>query len=124
MVDMGLCKRYRDVKTRRHIPFKTNKKLTGTPRYASINTHNGSEQGRRDDLESLGYMLMYFSRGSLPWQGLKAATKQEKYDKIGKKKLETSIDELCKDSPRKPSSAIRFHSFILLVTIQTSLLRT
>eukprot|EP00474_Spongospora_subterranea_P000959 CRZ01417.1 hypothetical protein [Spongospora subterranea] len=110
MVDMGLCKKYRDVKSKRHIPYRSNKKLTGTPRYASINTHNGSEQGRRDDLESLGYMLMYFSRGTLPWQGLKAATKQEKYDKIGKKKLETPIDELCKDSPHEFATYLKYCS--------------
>jgi serine/threonine protein kinase len=99
MVDMGLCKLYRDPKTHRHIPYRVNKKLTGTPRYASVHTHNGEEQGRRDDLESLGYMLMYFNKGKLPWQGLKARTKQEKYDMIGKTKRETPIEVLCKNFP-------------------------
>jgi hypothetical protein len=57
------------------------------------------EQSRRDDLESLGYVLMYFNRGSLPWQGLKAATKRQKYERISEKKMSTPIEELCKGYP-------------------------
>jgi serine/threonine protein kinase len=94
-----LAKRYQDQKTRVHIPYKDHKNLTGTARYASVNTHQGIEQSRRDDLESLGYVLMYFNRGSLPWQGLKAATKRQKYEKIAEKKMSTSVEELCRGFP-------------------------
>lgn len=99
LIDFGLARQYWDSKLNCHIPYKENKTLTGTARYASVNTHQGVEQSRRDDLESLGYVLMYFNRGSLPWQGMRGTTKRQKYERICEKKIATSIEELCGDFP-------------------------
>jgi serine/threonine protein kinase len=94
VIDFGLAKRYRDPETHVHISYKENKHLTGTPRYASINSHLGIQCSRRDDMESMDYILMYFLRGSLPWQGYRAHSKRRKYQKIMEKKLATPIDLL------------------------------
>uniref|UniRef100_A0A4W4F070 non-specific serine/threonine protein kinase n=1 Tax=Electrophorus electricus TaxID=8005 RepID=A0A4W4F070_ELEEL len=91
IIDFGLTKKYRDARTHQHIPYRENKNLTGTARYASINTHLGIEQSRRYDLESLGY-------------GLKAATKRQKYERISEKKMSTPIEALQEPRVLKLSS--------------------
>ena len=108
IIDFGLAKKYKDSKTYMHIPYRENKNLTGTARYASIHTHLGIEQSRRDDLESLGYVLMYFNLGTLPWQGLKAANKRQKYERISEKKLSTPIELLCKDFPAEFPTYLKY----------------
>eukprot|EP00752_Nemacystus_decipiens_P015070 g13425.t1 len=94
-IDFGLSTRYRHPRTLQHIPYRDGRSLTGTPRYASINNHLGLEQSRRDDLESVGYVLVYFLKGSLPWQGLKARNAKRKYNMILERKQAISIQQLC-----------------------------
>ncbi|KFY47005.1 hypothetical protein V494_00229 [Pseudogymnoascus sp. VKM F-4513 (FW-928)] len=101
IIDFGLAKKYRDPRTHSHIPYRENRNLTGTARYASVNTHIGVDQSRRDDMESLGYVMLYFCRGSLPWQGLKAATAKQKYDGVMFKKMTTRTEVLCHGLPNE-----------------------
>lgn len=96
-IDFGLAKKYS--KNGVHIAFKDKKELLGTAKYASISTHLGYEQSRRDDLESLGYVLIYLLKGNLPWQNAAGSTKSEKYENIKQKKINTTDEELCKNLP-------------------------
>ena len=99
LIDFGLAKKFRSSRTLKQYPLIKRKSLTGTARYASINALQGYEQSRRDDLESAGYVLMYFLRGDLPWQNIKIKGKQDKYAKICSYKKEISSQELGKNFP-------------------------
>ena len=99
IVDYGLAKRYYDPRTGAHIPYRNDKSLTGTARYASIHAHLGEELARRDDLEALGFVMLYFYKGVLPWQNLPAFTRSEKYRRIKETKIATSLEELCIGCP-------------------------
>lgn len=100
LIDFGLSKRYisKDLK---HIPYKENKSLTGTARYASVNTHLGIEQSRRDDIESLGYILIYFLHGQLPWQNQPGSTEEEKYNNITRVKMACTTEQLTRGLPEE-----------------------
>lgn len=98
MIDFGLAKFFRQKETGMHLRFSTGKRLCGTPRFASINAHT-SEQSRRDDLESLGYGLVFFLRGKLPWQDLGASVNERQFGIILEAKKNTPLDALCQGCP-------------------------
>ena len=101
LVDFGLAKKYRSSSTLMHYPLINKKKLTGTPRYASINALKGLEQSRRDDMESLSYVLIFLSKGELPWQHINAKSKEERNEKILEKKIAISSARLCSGLPHE-----------------------
>ena len=99
MIDFGLSRHYLIEKTQQHIPMKSDRAIVGTLRYISMNCHEGLEVSRRDDLESLAYMMIHFVIGELPWMGIKAKSLGEKYKRVYEKKQETVPDDLCKILP-------------------------
>ena len=101
IIDFGLAKKYYSVSKAQHIKFCTGKHLIGTARYCARNAHRGYEQGRRDDIESIGYVLMYFLLGVLPWQGLKIKKNEDQFEKIAEKKYNTSFEELTQGQPEE-----------------------
>jgi serine/threonine protein kinase len=100
VANFSLAKRYSS-STGRHIPYVENMPFGGIARYASPNVHDGIECSRRDDMVSLGYVLLYFCRGSLPWQKLGAATKEETFIRIGEKKRDILTETLCHGLPKE-----------------------
>lgn len=116
IIDFGLAKRYYDAEEDVHNPMKEGKGLVGTAKFASVNSHMGIELSRRDDLEAIGYVLVYFLRGSLPWQGLGVRnTKQQMHMEIMKKKLSTSVEDLCRVAPRE---FVTYFEYIRLLTFE------
>lgn len=107
LLDLGLSKKYQDDRGI-HIPFKDGKDMVGTARYAGLHAHKGYELSRRDDLEALGHVLLYLLLGKLPWQGLPAMPKKQKYDKIAHVKRTTPLHELCKNVPLEFMEYMRY----------------
>jgi len=101
MIDFGLSKKFLDLESGQHIPYMEYKNTVGpgNAKYMSINTLLGKEQSRRDDLESLGYMLIHFLGGDLPWNTV-TGTKNEKLKKVFKLKKTISVWKLCENCPK------------------------
>ena len=108
LINFGFAKKYRSISTKEQYPFNDNIIMTGTARYASINSMKGFEQSRRDDLESLGYVFIYFLKGFLPWMGLKAKNKEERFEKILNTKIEVSLSSLCKGCPKEFEKYLKY----------------
>ncbi|KAH8759516.1 casein kinase I isoform delta [Diaporthe sp. PMI_573] len=104
-IDFGLAKEFCDAEQDRRWETRA---FGGTSRYASLNNHNGREQSRGDDLESLGYVLLYFARGRLPWQGLRAASNKEKNELIKEKKTTLLVEELCVGLPEEFATYLNY----------------
>lgn len=101
LIDFGLSASYIDEETGEHVKMRKHRSLTGTARYASINAMELCEHSRRDDLESLGYILVYLLKGSLPWQGIPATDGKSKTAKIAEMKAAATAASLCRDIPRQ-----------------------
>jgi serine/threonine protein kinase len=101
MIDFGLSRRYINEKNKNHISLKNERGILGTLRYISMNCHEGLEVSRRDDLESLFYIIIYFFTGNLPWIGIRCKNKEEKYKKVYEKKKKSVPNEICKDLPEE-----------------------
>jgi serine/threonine protein kinase len=108
LIDFGLSKTYINSNTFQHEEYNQCKQFTGSFRYSSIYNHKGIEQSRRDDLESIGYMLIFFLKGKLPWQNMPGKTKKEKLKNTYEKKVNTTFDELCQDCPRQFRNYIQY----------------
>ncbi|RWS14491.1 hypothetical protein B4U79_14424 [Dinothrombium tinctorium] len=102
LTEFGLAKEYKDRRTNQHIPFREHDILIGIPRYMSINAHQYKEQSRRDDIEAIAYVLIYFMRGSLPWQAKNQTSNiRQQYEAIKQMKMNTSPQELCSEIPQQ-----------------------
>ena len=99
LIDFGLCKKYKSSKTGKHIPPNNIGKFTGTSRYASIYAMKGYEQSRRDDIISIGYMIIFLMKRGLPWQAIKGSDYKECYKKLYKMKKDMKLEKLCKGLP-------------------------
>lgn len=106
VMDFGLSKKWYNKGN--HIEYKDGRSMIGTTRYASTNIHMGIEPSRRDDIESIGYMLVYLIKGRLPWQGLMKKTKDNPIDKIGDKKININLKKLCDGIPKCFYEFIRY----------------
>ena len=108
MIDFGFAKTYRDPTTLAHHPMQKGAGITGTARFASINTLSGYTQSRRDDLESLGYVIVYIAKGTLPWANIKCDDKDALYSRILETKIQTTPENLCSGLPAQFEEYIKY----------------
>ena len=108
LIDFGLSTWYIDKTTMQHNKYEHKHQFTGSFRYSSINNHKGIQQSRRDDLESISYMMIYFYKGKLPWQNIPAKDKRDKLKKTYDKKKDTKLDELCEGCPKEFKQIIKY----------------
>lgn len=108
IIDFGLSRQYINPKTREHIPLRQGKSIIGTANFVSINTHAGVEQSRRDDLESISYLLVFLARGSLPWQDIKAKEEDMQYTNMMNAKKTVSSKELCEGLPTEFETFVKY----------------
>ena len=108
IIDLGFAKPYRDLSTLAHLPMNKNQGMTGTSRFASINTLSGYTQSRRDDLESLAYVIIYLTKGTLPWAGIKGNNKDDLYNKILNCKIKTTTENLCQGLPKQFEEYVKY----------------
>ena len=102
LIDFGLSCYYLESGIgSKHYKIKNNLSFVGTLRYASLNSHKGIRQSRRDDLESMIYILIYFLKGKLPWQDVKAKQKEERHKLITEIKSKVTIESLCENTPKE-----------------------
>ncbi|KAG1748029.1 kinase-like protein [Suillus occidentalis] len=99
LFDFGLAELYVDPSTGTHILFREGRVGLGTPRYASYNVHFGREQGRRDDIEALGNVLLFLLHGCLPWQGVYSQSLEAKLLRMGEMKAGSAFRDLLARSP-------------------------
>jgi len=107
LIDFGLSCSFLE-NNNKHYKIRMGQSFVGTLRYASISSHKGIRQGRKDDLESMLYILIYFLKGRLPWQDVKAKQKEERHNLIYKIKSNISVDDLCKDLPNEFSDLLKY----------------
>eukprot|EP01062_Namystynia_karyoxenos_P065853 TRINITY_DN59907_c0_g1_i1.p1 TRINITY_DN59907_c0_g1~~TRINITY_DN59907_c0_g1_i1.p1 ORF type:complete len:599 (+),score=187.23 TRINITY_DN59907_c0_g1_i1:93-1889(+) len=109
LCDFGLSARYRDRTTMQHIKYLEGRSVYGTPYFVSLNAHYGIEQTTRDDLESLGYCLVYFAKGTLPWLGLRGqGVRRSWHSRVAERKRNTSIKSLCEGLPKEFASYLTY----------------
>lgn len=116
LIDFGISQYFRDPKSLKHCPLTTGHSLRGTAKYCSLNTHHGLDQSRRDDLESLGYVLVYLAQGSLPWENFRSPLKSERHQGIGAIKVSTPLATLCQNAPEELEAYLDYCRALLFET--------